>query len=368
LDLRPAGLDSYLNAGDVAAVDTLESFTLTTWLNLEGLNSDQGGSGNVRLVAKQGPAPDFNGFSWNLNTPNFGDRSIDNFRLGLFVGGVDSFAFAFSTDDTGAGNSWTFLAVTYDGTTSFDNTRFYVGDEVTVTSELGTPGSLLSGAVASTSGAADFGVGFTDADNTFDFSAVGFQDDVRVYDGALTLSQLEAVRLENLTSTSEPCDFNMDTMCNVADLDLMFQEGPIAGGVPVTPGVNDQFDLNGDDQISLADRDVWLADAATLNELGSPYKLGDATLDGIVDGLDFIEWNEDKFTSNLLWSSGNFNGDEVVDGLDFIEWNNNKFTSSDGIAVVPEPAAAAFFVIALAGVAVVFRGDPQVRRLSYSPR
>ena len=53
LDLRAEGTQSLLDAGDVEKVDTLESFTLTTWLKLEGLNADQGGSGNVRLIAKQ---------------------------------------------------------------------------------------------------------------------------------------------------------------------------------------------------------------------------------------------------------------------------------------------------------------------------
>ena len=66
------------------------------------------------------------------------------------------------------------------------------------------------------------------------------------------------------------------------------------------------------------DRDQWLADAATENGLGSPYKLGDADIDGVVDGQDFIAWNAAKFTSDLLWSKGDFNADGFVDGQDFI--------------------------------------------------
>ena len=71
---------------------------------------------------------------------------------------------------------------------------------------------------------------------------------------------------------------------------------------------------------------------------GNSYLVGDANLDGIVDGLDFIAWNENKFTSTAAWCSGDFTADGVVDGLDFIEWNNNKFTSSDAVAAVPQPA------------------------------
>ena len=81
LDLSADGTDSFVNGGDAAEVDTLESFTLTTWLFLEAANSESGGSGNVRLLAKQGPDP-FDGFSWNLNNPNSGARGVDDFRTG----------------------------------------------------------------------------------------------------------------------------------------------------------------------------------------------------------------------------------------------------------------------------------------------
>ena len=55
----------------------------------------------------------------------------------------------------------------------------------------------------------------------------------------------------------------------------------------------------------------------------------DANLDGFVDGLDFIEWNANKFTPVAEWCAGDFNADGFVDGLDFIIWNANKFQSSD---------------------------------------
>lgn len=46
-----------------------------------------------------------------------------------------------------------------------------------------------------------------------------------------------------------------------------------------------------------------------------------------MDGLDFVRWNANKFTSTAAWSAGNFTADGVVDGADFILWNANKFTS-----------------------------------------
>lgn len=93
-------------------------------------------------------------------------------------------------------------------------------------------------------------------------------------------------------------------------------------------------------------------DAASENGLSSPYKLGDANLDGFVNGADFLAWNAAKFTSDLRWSAGNFNGDATIDGADFLEWNANKFTASDGVAV-PEPS---LLLIGFAAIAWWVRG------------
>ncbi len=141
------------------------------------------------------------------------------------------------------------------------------------------------------------------------------------------------------------CDFDADGSCTIDDLNALLAQGPIADGVDVTPGLNDQFDLTGDDMIDLDDRDEWLSAAAGENGLGSPYKLGDANLDGVVDGQDFIAWNANKFMSTLLWSAGNFNGDGFVDGQDFILWNANKFTSSDRAIAVPESTSGGWVLL-----------------------
>ncbi|MEM8678503.1 MAG: hypothetical protein AAGF97_04015, partial [Planctomycetota bacterium] len=66
--------------------------------------------------------------------------------------------------------------------------------------------------------------------------------------------------------------------------------------------------------------------------------VGDATLDGVVDGQDFIAWNANKFTNITLWTGGNFKGDAVTDGQDFILWNANKFTAQ-GPLTDPGPGA-----------------------------
>lgn len=117
-------------------------------------------------------------------------------------------------------------------------------------------------------------------------------------------------------------DFDHDSEYTCNDINMLVAE--IASG-----GGNLMFDLNSDLLVNQDDLDVWLATAATFNGFASPYKRGDANLDGTVDGQDFIIWNSNKFTPIAAWCRGDFNADGFVDGQDFILWNTNKFTSSD---------------------------------------
>ena len=336
LDLRAAGADSNLFVGPSPEVNGLEQFTMTTWLYLEGLNADQGGSGNVRLLANQAGG-EFDGFSWNLNSPNEGERGVDNFRMGMFVGGENSFEFGQSLMDVSADNQWTFLAVTYDGNESVDNLYFYAGDESVSQSELiieqlGDPLSLGAGHVKSTIGTANFGIGLTDAAPGLDFAAVGFQDDVRVYDRVLSIGELEAVRLENLIS-DVTCDFDGDGVCSVADLDELLSN---------LGGPNSTYNLDSaDDNITLGDRDAWLTLAGQEN-IGRSYLDGDADLDGDVDAADLnnlgVAW---LTTDNPSWQDGDFNGDGTVDATDLnsVGLNWQQGVAPAAASAVPEPGS-----------------------------
>ena len=79
----------------------------------------------------------------------------------------------------------------------------------------------------------------------------------------------------------------------------------------------------------------------TLSVSGCVALLGDANLDGVVDGQDFIIWNEHKFMGGTDFQTGDFNFDGITDGQDFILWNQNKFRSLEhGAMLVPEPGMA----------------------------
>jgi glucosylceramidase len=95
------------------------------------------------------------------------------------------------------------------------------------------------------------------------------------------------------------------------------------------------FDVNNDSLVDQDDLTDWLIHAGDQN-LGAAYLVGDANLDGTVDGADFIAWNTHKFSTTAAWTQGDFTADGTVDGLDFIQWNGNKFQNSDSALAVPE--------------------------------
>jgi hypothetical protein len=205
-DLSAPGTSSTIDGGNPLEVDTLAQFTFSTWAKVTGTTHyNEGGSVNVRLLSKQSSTPLFDGFSWNMNAPLAPPGSQDAFRMGLFVGGQTNFASSFATADiVGRGGDWIFLAVTYDGNSTSENARFYIGDENTPVAQLGAPVTINAGQVFSSNttnggtGDARFGMGFTDAAPAADTAITGFQDDVRVYDTVLDLAALDAVRLANL--------------------------------------------------------------------------------------------------------------------------------------------------------------------------
>ncbi len=139
-------------------------------------------------------------------------------------------------------------------------------------------------------------------------------------------------------------DFNNDGMINGADIDLLTMD--------IANMTNDvgMFDLTGDGSVTLDDVNQWLADAGAANLPSmNPYLIGDANLDGTVDGQDFIQWNSAKFTGTGKWTMADFNADGQTDGQDFIDWNTNKFMSSDSLSAVPEPAMDVVMLLLVCG-------------------
>ena len=128
-------------------------------------------------------------------------------------------------------------------------------------------------------------------------------------------------------------DYSGDGQLDCQDLDAL--ELAIGSGSD-----NLRYDIDGDAALVMADLDFWIRDVfETLP--------GDANLDRVVDGLDFVIWNNHKFGSGG-WCDGDFNHDGSVDGSDFIVWNDFKFTSAANVAV-PEPSAIVILLGFLVG-------------------
>lgn len=51
---------------------------------------------------------------------------------------------------------------------------------------------------------------------------------------------------------------------------------------------------------------------------------GDINQDGVVDGLDFNDWESDNNNFSAGYFSADLNGDDIVDGLDFLLWETNS--------------------------------------------
>ena len=97
-----------------------------------------------------------------------------------------------------------------------------------------------------------------------------------------------------------PADFDDNGSLSIEDLDRLVAAIAV-GGHP------DLFDLNADGLVNLADRDQWLAVAGETNlASGNPYLVGDANLDGTVDGQDFLAWNDNKVRANRGLVGGRF--------------------------------------------------------------
>jgi hypothetical protein len=174
-------------AADVDAADDLLSLTLQGWLRAEGA----GITDLARLITKQAGDTGF----LLLGTGGNLDLEINN------VG----------TTSTGAryadAGEWVFFAVTYDGTATSSNVRFYRGSRNNVVVLLETR-TLNQGRALANSGSITIGNSNGNGALTRPFD--GWLDNVRVFGskvnstGALTIQQLEWLRNKDVQNLSEP--------------------------------------------------------------------------------------------------------------------------------------------------------------------
>lgn len=180
---------NFISTASVAGtkLDGLTKFTITLWVNLQALPA----SGD-RLLSTLTASP-YKGFDFNL-------QSVSGYTFSptLMVDGVTGSAVGTPSTSVTADHSWVFLSVSYDGSLSGSNTTFYSGT---------TSGSLLNLGIASiTSGAVDTGASALQIGNTTaspsDRTMSALYDDVRIYSGVLTSTEIDAIRMDAVPEPS----------------------------------------------------------------------------------------------------------------------------------------------------------------------
>ncbi|MCA9200119.1 MAG: hypothetical protein KDA87_21420, partial [Planctomycetales bacterium] len=155
------------------------------------------------------------------------------------------------------------------------------------------------------------------------------------YDAAVAAFQ------QRLNSPTLPGDFDQDGQLTVMDLDLLTQ----AVG---TGNTSMDFDLNQDDDVNQADRQIWV------EQLKRTY-FGDANLDGEFSSADLVtvfqqgEY-EDAVTGNSTWADGDWNGDGEFSSADFVmafQGNGYEQGPRPNLHSVPEPNRLWLFALVL---------------------
>ena len=169
------------------------------------------------------------------------------------------------------------------------------------------------------------------------------------------------------------CDFNSDQACDVADMNLLFEQGDLVAGV-ATSAPTEHFDLIDDNVLGKSDIEAWLAQAASLNGYTSAYRSGDTNQLGSmspetrrVDIIDFnrlaVEFNpfgDGDPTNGPFWDEGNIDGDDDIDIVDFNTLALNFSPLGYGTAsLVPEPSALA---LGLGGIFLAAAGTARRRK------
>ena len=177
----------YIDAGDVDKIDGLSQLTMTAWIRLYGDPTN-----GLAIMGKMDNSTGNPGFALLFGLNSGGGITEGQFSIKARINGTA----AGGSGDISASNAWVFVAVTYDGTNTANNLKYYTGRSATPVAQSGTTKTYNRGAVQANSvtfRAPTYGIST--------FAAPMMIDDVRIYSGVLTVDQLEAIRQANYPPT-----------------------------------------------------------------------------------------------------------------------------------------------------------------------
>lgn len=237
-------------------------------------------------------------------------------------------------------NGWWHIIASTEGNTSAERTeniRLWLnGVDRTADMKPGTTGWGFDTTIAKIGGRRE--------DPTDSTTHSGAQDEVAIWLGR-ALSDEEALSLylaatdPNFTIPGgEPCDFDGNEVCDVADLDELLYAG--LGG-------NDlKYDLDGSGTVDLGDRDEWLSQ---VNSFPGDFDLNGEVVAGDLNVLGG-NWRRMDLTS---WGQGDSDGDGDADAGDLNALGSNwqaGVAAASSTAAVPEPTGIMLSLLGLLGL------------------
>jgi hypothetical protein len=171
----------------------------------------------------------------------------------------------------------------------------------------------------------------------------GLVDDLRMYEGVLTLDQIHAAQMPKTGTTG---DFDGNGTLDAADIDALSAE--------VRKGTHSAtFDLTSDGKVDQADRTEWVT------KLRKTW-FGDANLNGEFNSSDFVAvFGTGKYETNQMagWAEGDWSGDAQFNSSDFVTaFGDGGYEKGPRPAMaVPEPTTPFIALISLLSMGMTRR-------------